>query len=391
MADWYKKSVEETLEKLETNKDKGLSDEIAKSRLKDYGKNRIKKQSGRSAWKIFWSQFASIMIVVLIVAAVIMAFLGEITDTIVIAVILVLNTVLSFFQEYRAEKAMQALKKLSVPEVTVKRDGKFKNVKSVDVVPGDIVLLEAGSYVSADVRIIEASKLKIQESTLTGESEPATKNSKKINREIDSLGDHTNMAYSGTSVTYGRGVGVVTKTGMDTEIGKIATMIQEVEKEDTPLQKRLEKLGKWLVVIVLAIAALVFILGLLRGQDLKTMFLAGVSLAIAAVPESMPAVVSIALALGAQRMLKKNALVRRLNAVETLGSVNTICSDKTGTITENKMQMTLVKTYSKQFDIDIDVEINLDEYSSSDSSLLSMILLAGGLCNDSTFTVDSEI
>jgi Ca2+-transporting ATPase len=168
------------------------------------------------------------MIVVLIVAAVIMAFLGEITDTIVIAVILVLNTVLGFFQEYRAEKAMQALKKLSVPEVTVKRDGKFKKVKSVDLVPGDIVLLEAGSYVSADVRIIEASKLKIQESTLTGESEPVTKNSEKINREIDSLGDHTNMAYSGTSVTYGRGVGVVTKTGMDTEIGKIATMILEV-------------------------------------------------------------------------------------------------------------------------------------------------------------------
>jgi Ca2+-transporting ATPase len=391
MADWYKKSVEETLEKLETNKDKGLSDEIAKSRLKDYGKNRIKKQSGRSAWKIFWSQFASIMIVVLIVAAVIMAFLGEITDTIVIAVILVLNTVLGFFQEYRAEKAMQALKKLSVPEVTVKRDGKFKKIKSVDLVPGDIVLLEAGSHVSADVRIIEASKLKIQESALTGESEPVTKNSEKIDREIDSLGDHTNMAYSGTFVTYGRGVGVVTKTGMNTEIGKIATMIQEVEKEDTPLQKRLEKLGKWLVVVVLAIAAVVFILGLLRGQDLKTMFLAGVSLAIAAVPESMPAVVTIALALGARRMLKKNALVRRLNAVETLGSVNTICSDKTGTITENRMQLTLVKTYSKEFDIDIDEEINLEEYSSNDSSMLSMILLAGGLCNDSTFTDDSEI
>ncbi|MFW6172819.1 MAG: HAD-IC family P-type ATPase, partial [Elusimicrobiota bacterium] len=203
MAEWYQKSVEETLDAFDVDKESGLNDEVAKQRLTERGKNRIKQYGGRSAWKILWSQFTSIMIIVLIVAAAVMAFLGEVTDTIVIAILLVLNTILGFFQEYRAEKAMEALKKLSVPEVTVKRNGKFKKIKSTELVPGDIVLLEAGSHVSADVRIIEASKLKIQESALTGESKPTTKNLMKLDKEIDSLGDRTNIAYSGTFVTYG--------------------------------------------------------------------------------------------------------------------------------------------------------------------------------------------
>ena len=382
MSRIHQQKKEEVIEQLGSNSKNGLSRAKAKERLAQYGLNELTEKNRRSVWKILLAQLKSVMIIILIAASVITAFIGEIRDTIVILAIVILNTILGFSQEYRAEKAMAALKKMSVPKVRVKRDGEIIGVNSTEVVPGDIVLLEAGNVVPADMRLIEATNLKIQESALTGESEAVEKTTEPITEENPSLGDRKNMAYSGTVVTYGRGAGIVTATAMDTELGKIAAMIQSSSETQTPLQKNIDQLGKILAAIALGIVAVIFVMGLLRGEDLELMFLTAVSFAVAAVPEGLPTVVTIALALGAQRMLKKNALVRKLMAVETLGSVTTICSDKTGTITENKMKVTVVEMAGRTMDFGKEDSPDPEALPEDDNKAFEVMLTAAALCND---------
>ncbi|MDQ4076486.1 MAG: HAD-IC family P-type ATPase, partial [Chloroflexota bacterium] len=342
MSDWYQRPAEEVIAELESNPESGLSTAEAEARLEQYGRNELIERGAKNPWRILWEQLIEVMVVILIVAAIVSFFLQEYTDAIVILIIVILNAALGFSQEYRAEQAIAALKKLAVPTVRVRRDGHLVEISARDVVPGDIVLLEAGNKVPADGRLIESANLKAQEAALTGESEAVEKRTAPIPEEDLPLGDRLNMVYMGTVVTYGRGTMVVTETGMSTELGKIADMIQEVEREPTPLQRRLDNLGKTLAVVALGIIAVVVVLGLLRGEDLEILFLTGISMAVAVVPEGLPAVVTITLALGSQRMLARHALIRKLPAVETLGSVTTICSDKTGTLTENRMTVTVL-------------------------------------------------
>ena len=338
----YQQPAETVLAKLRSNLRRGLSAEEARGRLEQYGPNELEERSGRGPWAILWEQFTSAMIVILIVAAVASALLGDYEDSIAIAVIVVLNAALGFGQEYRAERAMDALKRLSAPIVKVRRNGHVREVSARELVPGDVVLLEAGNLVPADGRLLEGTNLRVQESALTGESEPVEKDPVALEEEDPPLGERANMVYSSTIITQGRGLYVVTETGMATELGKIAAMIQTAGPEQTPLQRRLDQVGKVLALAALVIVGVVFALGLLRGEDLELMFLTAVSLAVAAVPEGLSAVVTIALALGAQRMLRRRALIRKLPAVETLGSVTVICSDKTGTLTENRMTATVL-------------------------------------------------
>ena len=338
----YQQPADTVLAKLGSNLRRGLSTEEARGRLEQYGPNELEERSGRGPWAILWEQFTSAMIVILIVAAVASALLGDYEDSIAIAVIVVLNAALGFGQEYRAERAMDALKRLSAPIVKVRRNGHVREVSARELVPGDVVLLEAGNLVPADGRLLEGTNLRVQESALTGESEPVEKDPVALEEEDPPLGERANMVYSSTVITKGRGLYVVTETGMATELGKIAAMIQTAGPEQTPLQRRLNQVGKVLALAALVIVGVVFALGLLRGEDLELMFLTAVSLAVAAVPEGLPAVVTIALALGAQRMLRRRALIRKLPAVETLGSVTVICSDKTGTLTENRMTATVL-------------------------------------------------
>src|SRR5215212_9697125 len=337
----YQQPAETVLAKLGSNLRRGLSAEEARGRLEQYGPNELEERSGRGPWAILWEQFTSAMIVILIVAAVASALLGDYEDSIAIAVIVVLNAALGFGQEYRAERAMDALKRLSAPIVKVRRNGHVREVSARELVPGDVVLLEAGNLVPADGRLLEGTNLRVQESALTGESVPVEKGPVAL-EEDPPLGERTNMVYSSTIVTKGRGLYVITETGMATELGKIAAMIQTAGREQTPLQRRLDQVGKVLALAALVIVGVVFALGLLRGENLQLMFLTAVSLAVAAVPEGLPAVATIALALGAQRMLRRRALIRKLPAVEMLGSVTVICSDKTGTLTENRMTATVL-------------------------------------------------
>ena len=382
MAKYHQKTIEEVIKELGSSSNEGLSGAKAKERIERYGLNELTEKNRRSAWKILLSQLKSVMVIILIVASVITAFVGELRDTIVILAIVALNTILGFTQEYRAEKAMAALKKMSVPRVKVRRDGKIVEINSTEIVPGDIVILEAGNIVPADMRLIEATNLKIQESALTGESEAVEKTTKPIEEDNPSLGDRKNMAYSGTVVTYGRGVGIVTATGMETELGKIAAMLQDTAETQTPLQKNIDQLGKILALIALGIVGVIFVMGLLRGEDLELMFMTAVSFAVAAVPEGLPTVVTIALALGAQRMLKKNALVRKLMAVETLGSVTVICSDKTGTITENRMKVTVVEMAGRTLDFGKENEPDPEALPEDDNKSFEIMLTAAALCND---------
>ena len=393
MTDWYRTEGADVLSDLKTRLGQGLAQAEAERRLAEYGPNELIERGVKSPWRILWEQLTAVMVVILIVSAVISAFLGDYEDAIAIMAIVVLNAILGFTQEYRAEKAMAALKKLAVPTVKVRRDGQVREISARELVPGDIVLLEAGVLVPADGRLVECMNLRTQEAALTGESEPVEKHPNALAGIDLSLGDRKNMVYMGTVVTYGRGLAVVTETGMHTELGHIAEMIQTVEREPTPLQRRLEQLGRGLAIAALAIVTVVFVLGLLRGEDARLMFLTAISMAVAAVPEGLPAVVTIALALGAQRMLKRQALIRKLPAVETLGSVTFICSDKTGTLTENRMTVTVLDVMGETQRVDtllrdgtpvLDADLVPGERPQVRS--LGLLVKAAALCNDATLT-----
>jgi P-type Ca2+ transporter type 2C len=317
----------------------GLTDSAVEERLEKFGPNQLEEKKRKPAWAMFLAQFKDLMILILMAAAVVSGLVGDVKDTVVILIIVVLNAVVGFVQEYRAEKAMQALKQMSSPTATVLRNGKQKSIDAAQLVPGDIVQLEAGNMVPADIRLLESYSLRIEEASLTGESVAVEKQPAELTGEDLPLGDRNNMAYKGTLATYGRGQGVVVATGMNTEIGRIAKLLQEDESQ-TPLQKRLADFGKKLSLAVLGICVILYGVGLLRGEDPLTMLLTAISVAVAAIPEALPAVITIALALGARRMVRQDALVRKLPAVETLGSVTFICTDKTGTLTQNRMTVT---------------------------------------------------
>ncbi len=339
---WHQKDITTVFEKLHTSIH-GLSLEEAQQRLEQYGPNELTEKKKKTPLMMFLDQFRDFMILVLIAAAIISGIIGEPSDTIAIIVILILNAVIGFIQEYRAEKAMTALKKMAAPSATVIRNGMPETISASRLVPGDFVMLEAGKIVPADMRLVEAVQLKVEEASLTGESVPIEKHIKALPDEHLPIGDRKNIAYKGTFVTYGRGSGVVVATGMNTELGKIAAMLQEGAEVKTPLQKRLAAFGKKLAIAVLVICAGVFGIGIMRGEQPLLMLMTAISLAVAAIPEALPAVVTISLALGAKKLVKQNALIRKLPAVETLGSVTYICSDKTGTLTLNKM--TVEKIY----------------------------------------------
>ncbi|WFC03732.1 cation-translocating P-type ATPase [Lactiplantibacillus pentosus] len=333
----YQQSLPAIYQELETD-EHGLQQSVAAQRLEQYGPNALNQQKTTSLLQKFIAQFKDFMIIVLLVAALIAAFTGEAVDAVIILLVVVLNAIFGVFQESKAEEAINALKEMSAPDATVLRDGQLQTVKSDALVPGDIVSLEAGDIVPADLRLIESASLKVEESALTGESVPVEKQAEMVADGELPIGDRLNMAYMNSNVTYGRAMGIVVATGMQTEVGRIAGMIEAADETTTPLQANLTQLGKSLTILILVIAAVVFGIGMLRGQEsLINMLLTAISLAVAAIPEGLPAIVTITLALGTQRMAKRHALVRKLPAVETLGSTDIIASDKTGTLTQNKM------------------------------------------------------
>jgi Ca2+-transporting ATPase len=337
---WHLKHKEEVLRLTESHLD-GLTSSQATERLSKHGANELLEKKKKSLWLVFLLQFKDVMIVILMAAAVISGIVGDIQDTLVIIIIVFLNAIIGFVQEYRAGKAMEALKKMSVPTAMALRDGAPVQVNAASLVPGDVVSLESGNMVPADLRILKSHSLQIEEASLTGESNPVEKQTHAVTGGELPLGDRNNMAYKGTLVTYGRGRGVVVATGMKTEIGRIAELLQE-EESMTPLQKRLADFGKKLSFAVLAICVILYVVGLLRGEEPVRMLLTAISLAVAAIPEALPAVITIALAIGASRLARQNVLIRKLPAVETLGSVTFICTDKTGTLTQNRMTVTEV-------------------------------------------------
>jgi Ca2+-transporting ATPase len=337
LSDWHRRDIADVLRELRTDRETGLSDAGAADRLRGVGPNELPGGPALSPFRILLSQFASTMVAVLLFAAAVSALLRDPADAVAILAIVVLNAVLGFTQEYRAEKAVAALRRLAAPEVRVRRGGRVLVVPARDIVPGDIVLLSAGCRVPADARLIEGHSLRVDESPLTGESVPVEKSPEAIPDPALPLADRRNCLHLGTTVVHGRGTAAVTDTGTGTELGRIARMLSEVRREPTPLQRRMARLGRSLALLAVAIVAVLFGMGLLRGEEPGLLFLTAVSLAVAAVPEGLPAVVTVTLALGSRRMLARRALIRKLPAVETLGSVTVICSDKTGTLTRNRM------------------------------------------------------
>lgn len=379
---------------LQTNNEKGLSRKEVFNRIKKHGYNELQEGEQPSAFLLFFSQFKDFMVLVLLAATLVSGLLGEYIDAIAIMAIVMLNGVLGFFQEWRAEKSLSALKELSAPLVNVLREGVWEKVPAKEIVIGDIIKFASGDRVGADVRLIRVNSLEIEESALTGESIPVPKHTDPLpNRNIQ-IGDMENMAFKGTLVTRGYGVGVVTATGMKTEMGQIAGLLQTTQTMVTPLQRRLEQLGKILITVALLLTILVVVIGLLRGHDLYTMVLAGVSLAVAAIPEGLPAIVTVALSLGVQRMIKQNSIVRKLPAVETLGCASVICSDKTGTMTQNKMTVTHLWSGGKTWTVDgvgydphgsfyRDEDVRVDPQK---DKVLQQILTFGMLCNHAQIT-----
>ncbi len=383
----HTQSIETALESLQTRLETGLSQIEAQARLLKNGPNELVDKGGRSAIGILWEQLTATMVLILMSAAMVAGFLGDLKNTAAISTIVALYALLGFIQEYRAERAIAGLKKLSVPNVRVFRDGLFKELSAREVVAGDIIQIEAGNLLPSDLRFLEAVNLRIQEAALTGESDPVEKHTAPLAGEDLPLGDRRNMGYMGTIVTQGRGLGLVVETGMRTELGKIADLIQKSGAGLTPLQKRLDALGLNLAAAGVGIALLIAVLGIMRGDELRHMLLTAVSIAVAIVPEGLPAVVTITLAIGAQRMLKKNALIRKLPAVETLGSVTVICSDKTGTLTENKMSVVLLDVADHALNLTEELKKNgsfvaVQCLGEPAQSALSLTAMGGALCND---------
>jgi Ca2+-transporting ATPase len=348
---WHALEANEVVRALNTSPDTGLSSKEANRRLIECGPNELTEQPGTTLWQMLLEQFNNFIVIILLIAVVISALLGDFIEAVAILTIVILNAVLGVVQERRAEEALAALRRLAAPEAHVIRDGHHQTISARELVPGDVVLLDSGNYVPADLRLVETINLKIEEAALTGESVPVQKDARVVLTMDVALGDRRNTAFSGTLVSYGRGRGIVVNTGMQTQIGMIASMLQAVTEEPTPLQRRLDQLGKLLGWAALVICGIVFVVGWMRGVDALEMFLVAVSLAVAAVPEGLPAVVTITLALGMREMITKHALIRKLASVETLGSTTVICSDKTGTLTQNQMTVTRMWVDGVEFEI----------------------------------------
>lgn len=378
---WHRLTPNQALQQLDSNLDSGLGVVVAQQRLTDIGTNELVELDRRSGLKIFLAQLQSSLVVLLIAAMIISALLGEFTDAIAVFAIIILNTLLGFWQDYQAEKSLAALKKLAVPEVLVRRAGVAKNIAATQLVPGDIVILQAGYFVPADCRVLESIGLSIDESALTGESLPVEKTIEALDAIDAPIGDQTNLAFMGTMVVRGHGFAVVTTTGMRTQLGQIASSLQSVEPEATPLQIRLGHLSRTLALAAIVVVGMVFVAGLAVDQPAKLMLMTAISLAVAIVPEGLPAVATVALAISARRMFKRNTLIRQLPAVETLGSVSVICSDKTGTLTQNRMTATILDVANCRLHLgreDSTIEQTAAEYASA----INLLLLAGCLCND---------
>ncbi|WP_216327961.1 HAD-IC family P-type ATPase [Deinococcus aestuarii] len=388
---WHTLETGATLAALGTDPGRGLGDEEAGDRLARLGPNELIDRGVKSPWKILWEQLTAVMVLILIAAAGLSAFLEKWLEAGAILAIFLLFAGLGFLQEYRAERAIAALKRLAVPVVRARRGGDWRELSARDLVPGDVIALEAGNVVPADVRLLESANLRVQEAALTGESEPVEKEVAALTRADAPLGDRRNLGFMGTTVTYGRGTAVVVETGMRTQLGRIATLIQDVKGSMTPLQARLDRVGKGLAAAGVVVAVLILALGLLAGETFEDMLLTAISVAVAVVPEGLPAVVTFTLALGAQKMLRRNALIRKLPAVETLGSVTTICSDKTGTLTENRMTVTVLDVAGERVDLSPTLHARMPALERGDawpgvllgtSPLMHLTLAVGALCND---------
>ena len=377
---WFAKPVEEVLKEFHVDPTTGLTSEEARARLEKYGPNKLKGKPKKSLLSLFFGQLKDMLIYVLLAASVITVLIGEYVDAIIILCVVVLNAVIGVVQEHKAEKAIEALQQMTAPKSMVKRDGEIKEISSEDIVPGDIVIIDAGRYIPADLRLIESVNLQIEESALTGESVPTDKNAQDLHEDPKTpIGDKTNMAFMSTISTYGRGAGVVVGTAMETEIGRIAKILDTDKAELTPLQKRLEELGRILAYIAIGICVLIFGIALIQGRPLFETFLTAISLAVAAIPEGLAAIVAIVLALGVTRMSKINAIVKKLPAVETLGSVNIVCSDKTGTLTQNKMAV--VRYYTLDNGKEVSQTEDNPELSPDGKELIKTLVL----CSDATY------
>ncbi|HBA05033.1 MAG TPA: ATPase [Clostridium sp.] len=380
---YFNDSIDDVIGKFNTNPDTGLTSSQVEEIRSKYGSNKLASKKKKTKVQIFFAQLNDILIYILIVAAILSVVVGkEISDAIIIGIVILVNATVGMIQESKAEKALDALKELSTPKAIVKRNGELVEIPSEEVVPGDVIIIDAGRFIPCDIRLIESANLKVEESALTGESVPVDKDANLIlEDEKVSLGDKKNMVFMSTLATYGRATGIAVATGMNTEIGKIAKMLDEGENELTPLQKKLEQLGKVLGIAAIGICAVMFAVGLLQDRAVTDMFMISISLAVAAIPEGLAAIVTIVLALGVQRMIKQNAIIRKLPSVETLGSVNIICSDKTGTLTQNKMTVVKYFTDNKLKEVK---EFNIN--NNGEKLLLESIVL----CNDATSTASSK-
>jgi Ca2+-transporting ATPase len=393
MTNWHRITINEVISTLKSDKDCGLSKAEANRRLAEHGPNELEAAGRVSPWSMLGEQFKNILIIILIIAIVLSALLGHTVEAIAITVIMLFAVLLGFVQEYRAERAIEALKKMAAPTATVIRDGEEENIPARDLVSGDIIFFRAGDRVSADARLIEAINLQVEEAPLTGESVPVEKQTAALDGSELAIGDRKNMAYAGTVVTYGRGRGVVVATGMQTEFGKIAKLLQSVETGKTPLQQNLDKVGHLLARAAIVVVLLIVALGFFRGQPLLEMLIFGIALAVAVVPEALPAVVTISLAIGVQRMVKRNALIRRLPAVETLGCTSVICSDKTGTLTKDEMTVRKIFIAGQMLDVSGSGYDPHGKFSRNGSAIepfpqLITLLSAGVLASDAHLSRD---